>query len=169
MSDQPDLFPDDTDDASGFLIEMLDTAPTVLVKKLSNNDRDWAKFPNKHQAGVYIPVKQRDGGFFPPLQIKEREADKPDIREAFFRTEWPQVDETKETRLVNYTSKGEETHMTGVPKEAFADLSPASFLVMARTGEGEQTSYRCLTSDSASATTVMLVDALKLAPDFRID
>jgi len=169
MSDQPDLFPDDADEASSLLIEMLDTAPTVLVKKLSNNDRDWAQFFNKRQAGVYVPAKQRDGGFVPHLKLKEREEGEADILEVYFRTEWPQVDETRETRLVHYTSKGEETHMTGLPKAAFADLSPASFLVMEKTGEGERTSYRCLTIDSASDAAVMLVDALELAPDFLID
>jgi hypothetical protein len=59
-------FSTEADDVSALLIEMLDKAPNVLVKKLSNNDRDWARLPNKHQAGVYIPPTQRDGGFFPP-------------------------------------------------------------------------------------------------------
>jgi len=169
MSDQPDLFPDDSDEASSLLIEMLNTAPTVLVKKLSNNDRDWAQLTNKHQAGVYIPPKQRDGGFFPPLKAKERAEGQADILEVYFTSEWPQVDETRNTRLVHYTSKGAETHMTGLPKGVFADLSPASFLVMARTGEGEETTYRCLTIDSASDAAMMLVDALELEPDFLID
>ena len=70
---------------------------------------------------------------------------------------------------MHYTSKGAETHLTGVPRAAFADLSPASFLVMARFGEGEQTVFRCLTVDSASDAAVMLVDALELGPDFLID
>jgi hypothetical protein len=169
MSDEPDLFAGDMDDTSTLLVEMLNTATVVLVKKLSNNDRDWAQFSNKHQGGVYMPVKQRDGGFFPPLGVKEREADKPEIREVFFMTEWPQLDETRETRLVNYRSKGEETHVTGVPSAAFAELSPASFLVMEKIGEGAETSYRCLTIDSASDAAVMLVDALELPPDFLID
>jgi DNA mismatch endonuclease, patch repair protein len=59
-------------DVSTLLVVLLEQASNVLVKKLSNNDRDWAQFSNKHQAGVYIPPKQRDGGFFPPLAIKER-------------------------------------------------------------------------------------------------
>lgn len=59
--------------------------------------------------------------------------------------------------------------MTGLPKAAFAELLPASFLVMARFGEGEEAVYRCLTVDSASDAAVMLVDALELEPDFLID
>ena len=156
-------------DVSNFLLALLEQASNVLVKKLSNNDRDWAKFPNKHQAGVYIPVEQRDGGFFPPLQLKERESDKPDIFEVSLRTKWPQTGETRESRLVNYTSKGVETHLTRVPKAAFAELSPASFFVMARFGQGEDVVYHCLTVDSASDAAVMLVDALELEPDFLID
>ena len=126
------------------LVALLEQASNVLVKKLSNNDRDWARFSNKHQAGVYIPLKQRDGGFFPPLMAKDRPADAAEILETYFTTEWPQVGEIRRTRLVHYTSKG-ATHMTGIPKAAFAELSPASFLVMARFGDGKQAIYRCLT------------------------
>jgi hypothetical protein len=178
MTDPVDLFSQDSDDASftkegddvsALLIEMLETASTVLVKKLSNNDRDWARLANKHQAGVYIPPAQRDGGAFPALTVKEREEGGADIREVYFRTEWPQIGETKKTRLVHYTSKGAETHMTGLPKAAFADLSPASFIVMEKFGEGDGLYYRCLTVDSASEAAVMLVDALQLPPDFLID
>ncbi|MBP0114364.1 type II restriction endonuclease [Bradyrhizobium vignae] len=179
MADSVDLFASDEDDASvdqsgndvsELLIRLLEEAPRLLVKKLSNNDRDWAQRKNKHQGGVYIPLEQRDGGFFPPLGLKERDEEGEPIYEAFLRTEWPQVGETKESRLVNYTSKGEETHMTRVPKAAFADLSPASFLVMARFGKGaKEKVYRCLTVDSASDAAVMLVDALELGPDFLID
>jgi EcoRII C terminal len=156
-------------DVSGLLVALLEQASNVLVKKLSNNDRDWAQFSNKHQAGVYIPPKQRDGGFFPSLVIKARASGAAEILETYFTTEWPQVGEIRRTRLVNYTSKGTETHMTGLPKAAFAELLPASFLVMARFGEGEQAIYRCLTVDSASDAAVMLVDALELEPDFLID
>jgi hypothetical protein len=177
MTDQVDLFDEEDDrsvdqsgnDVSELLVRLLEEAPNLLVKKLSNNDRDWAQLPNKHQGGVYIPVEQRDGGFFPKLALKERKKqDDADIFEAWLTTEWPQVSERKQSRLVNYTSKGEETHMTRVPKAAFADLAPASFLVMARFGEGEKTVYRCLTVDSASDAAVMLVDALELGPDFLI-
>ena len=115
------------------LARLFDRADQVLVKKLSNNDRDWARHKNKHQAGVYIPHEQRDGGFFPALQAKERKEEGAEIREVYFPTVWPQLaDEEKLTRLVHYTSKGQETHMTGLPKEAFAELLPASFLVMGR-------------------------------------
>src|SRR5689334_7084617 len=88
-------------EVSELLIELLDEAPHLLVKKLSNNDRDWAQLPNKHQGGVYIPVDQRDGGFFPKLKQKERDPKEEPIFEAFVTTEWPQISETKRSRLVN--------------------------------------------------------------------
>ena len=58
LSDQGD------DDVSNLLVALLEQASNALVKKLSNNDRDWAQFSNKHQAGVYIPEAARRR-FFP--------------------------------------------------------------------------------------------------------
>ncbi|MGR9168620.1 type II restriction endonuclease [Rhizobium sp. KDH_Rht_773_N] len=163
---QTDLFEMEQPSAS-LLASLLETADAVLVKKLSNNDRDWAKFGNKHQAGVYMPPAQRDSGFFPPLQEIERpDPNAAPIRVTTFSTFWPQFDVTRETFIRHYTSKGPETHMTRLPKEAFSELSPASFLVMARTGE---TAYTCLTIDSASDDAILLADALELEPDFLID
>lgn len=142
----------------------------VLVKKLSNNDRDWARFSNKHQAGVYIPHEQRDEGFFPTLEVKER--DDPDadaIRERFFTTIWPQFgNEEKQSRLVHYTSKGQETHLTRLPKDAFAELLPASFLIMGRIERDGQYCYECLSVDSASEEADLLTEMLDLEPDFLI-
>lgn len=170
MAAQPDLFAEEADGSASLLADLLHTAGSVLVKKLSNNDRDWAQLPNKHQAGVYIFPEQRDSGFFPPLVAKERDDPEADeIRETYFRTEWPQVGEVKEdTRLVNYTSKGAETHLTRVPKGAFSTLSPASYLIMGRYPEGEGANYRCLTIDSNSDDALVLADVLGLEPDFVI-
>ncbi|MCO4054934.1 MAG: restriction endonuclease [Bosea sp.] len=169
MSLQADLFNDLGSKPASLLVRLLDSADTVLVKKLSNNDRDWARFSNKHQAGVYMPPAQRDGGFFPPLVEKERDKGEP-IREAYFRTVWPAVDETRDdTRLVHYTSKGSETHMTRLPKEAFRDLDPASFLVMAQRNEAGQPFYECLTISSTTDDALLLADLLDMQPDFRIE
>lgn len=142
----------------------------VLVKKLSNNDRDWARFSNKHQAGVYIPHEQRDGGFFPALEVKVRDdPDADEIRERFFTTIWPQLgNEEKQSRLVHYTSKGQETHLTRLPKDAFAELLPASFLIMGRIERDGQYGYECLCIDSASEEADLLAEMLDLEPDFLI-
>lgn len=143
----------------------------ILVKKLSNNDRDWARFSNKHQAGVYIPHEQRDSGFFPVLDIKVRcNPDDNEIRECFFTTVWPQLgNEEKKTRLVHYTSKGQETHLTGLPKVCFAELLPASFLIVGRSKTEGQHRYECLSVDSASEEAELLAEMLDMETNFLIN
>lgn len=148
----------------------MDRCDRVLVKKLSNNDRGWARKPKTtNQDGPYIPVEQRDGGFFPPLMNKARPnpEDAP-IREVFFTTRWPQAELEKRSRLVNYTSKGSETHLTGVPKELFAELLPASFLVMGRFAQAGEYAYECITIDSDSDEAALLSDLFVLDADFLI-
>jgi hypothetical protein len=163
---QGELF--ETGDGTGALLtDMLSTAGQVFIKKLSNNDRDWAQLVNKHQAGVYVPPAQRDGGFFPALGAKSRKDPEADeIRQAYFYTEWPQVAERRRTRLVHYTRKGAETHITGLPKPAFSELAPASWLVMAPKPDAEETTFTCLTVDSQSEAARILVDTLDLRADF---
>lgn len=168
MAAQNDLFAEDGAGSASLLADLLRSAERVLVKKLSNNDRDWASLRNKHQAGVYMPPAQRDSGFFPPLASKQRAGGGAEIRECFFRTEWPQVGESRETRLVHYTSKGPETHMTGLPKAAFAALSPASLLVMGRYSSESGIFFHCLTIDSNSEDALILADAFGLDADFVI-
>lgn len=162
IEQQPDLFSER--EPSVLLSRLLDECEALFVKKLSLNDRDWARLPNKHQAGIYIPPRERDGGFFPPLITKERddpEAD--DIREAFFSIDWPEVGLGKEARLVHYTSKGPETHLTRLPKPAFRDLAPASLVVLGRDRGG---AFRALTLDSEGADCEILSDMLDLPPEF---
>lgn len=165
-------FEETTHDQAGLLTGLLKRSERVLVKKLSNNDRDWARFSNKHQAGVYMPADQREGGFFPPLTSKNRsDPEAAEIREAWFKTSWPQAtgsEQNKVTRIVHYTSKGPETHMTYLPKECFAQLSPASLLVIGRSEQGDTVRYECLTVDSASEEVDLLRAQLEFTPDFLI-
>lgn len=156
-------------DADPSLLEkLLAESSQVFLKKLSNNDRDWAVMKNKHQAGVYIPATERDGGFFPPLVVREDtggESGSAAIREAMLHTEWPQHSETSEARLTNYTSKGQETHLTRLPKAAFAELAPASYLVMGKIAAGNGSNiYRCLTIDSYSDEVDFLLEWLAADP-----
>lgn len=161
-----------TEGDADLLNALFSKADRILVKKLSNNDRDWAFLEDKHQGGVYIPHEHRDGGFFPPLELKPRanpEAHK--IWEKCFTTYWPQVEGTdavKRSRLVNYTSKGQETHMTRLPKSVFAELLPASFLVMGRITLEKETAFECLTIDSASDEASLLAELFDIGPDFLI-
>ena len=168
--DQAQFEFDDKGNDAELLTGLLDRSDRILVKKLSNNDRDWARFKNKHQAGVYIPHEQRDGGFFPALEAKVRENPEGDeIRERILTTIWPQSGfEERQSRLVHYTSKGQETHLTRVPKVQFADLLPASFLVMGRSQHKDEMIYHCLTIDSASDEAALLADLLDLGPEFLV-
>lgn len=153
---------------ASLLTQLLDQAGVVFVKKLSNNDRNWTWNRSLHQYGPYIPAAQRDSGFFPRLTVKARNSEQgEEIREAFFPTWWPQYGLEKTSRLVNYRSKGEETHLTGVPKVAFSGLSPSSFLVIGRVETGGLIEYRCLTIDSASDDALVLIDSLSLPADFQ--
>ena len=161
---------DDKGNDAALLTGLLDRSDRILVKKLSNNDRDWARFKNKHQAGVYIPHEQRDGGFFPALEAKLRDNPEDDeIRERLFTTVWPQSgSEERQSRLVHYTSKGQETHLTRLPKAQFGDLLPASFFVMGRMQHKGGLVYHCLTIDSASDEAALLADLLDLGPEFLV-
>lgn len=161
---EPDLFSEPETEVSGLLATLLGESESLYVKKLSLNDRDWARLPNKHQAGIYVPPAERDAGFFPPLATKARDqADAAEIREAYFEIEWPTVGESRRARLVHYTSKGPETHLTGLPKPPFRDAAPASLLVVGR-AEGR---YRAIVVDSESDEYDVAHDALSLTPDFR--
>jgi hypothetical protein len=164
------------------LNSLMQRADQLLVKKLSNNDREWAKpklddegcrIPGKwmnNQAGAYIPWKQRDSGFFPPLELKSRTDKRTDeILECYVQTHWPQFGEHRESRLVHYTSKGEETHLTGLPKSGFAELLPASFLVIGRLKTKNGYEYECLTLDSNSDEAELLAEIFNLPADFLID
>src|SRR5690349_1801438 len=102
MSIQEQVAFDQSGNDADFLKTLFEKADRVLIKKLSKNDRDWAHNSKKHQAGVYIPHKQRDGGFFPLLEVMERSDGESDvIRERFFETIWPQINGNKLSRLVH--------------------------------------------------------------------
>lgn len=159
-----DLVEDFERDTSIELVSaLLEAAESIYVKKLSLNDWQWASNRDAHQAGPYIPQADRDSGFFPELKPKLREAGKAAILEANFDIHWLEADETREARLVNFRSKGEETHLTRVCKAEFSELNPASFLLIARRHNG---SYQGITVDSHSAASSYLSDLLGLQVGF---
>lgn len=181
MSDQAEFAFEQSGADADLLTNLFEKADQVLIKKLSNNDRLWARqkedsdgrpVPGKrmnNQAGVYIPHEQRDCGFFLPLDLKERTDGKTgEIWEQFFETVWPQVPDKRQSRLVNYRSKSQETHVTGIPREAFIDLSPASYLVMGRVSREGEYAYECMTIDSASDDAGFLAELFSLDADFLI-
>jgi hypothetical protein len=155
------------DESVDDLAAALEGAEQVYLKKLSLNDWQWSENPLAHQGGVYIPHEDRDGGFFPLLGLKERPGGGAPIREIWFDLEWPQAAHTKPARLVHYTSKGQETHLTNVVKDPFRGVSPASFLVIARrrlrTGALK---FTALVADSGGAGVDFLRDLFRFSSDF---
>lgn len=183
MSAQAEFAFEQSGQDADLLTRLLENSDQVLVKKLSNNDRNWARYrvdPEtgevdrkrrmNNQAGPYIPVEERDSGFFPPLALMDRDSEEDaDIWHTYFYTVWPQASGArKKSRLVHYTSKSSETHLTGLPRELFADLLPASFMVMGARKRSEEWEYECLTIDSGSDEAALLADLFDLQPDFLI-
>lgn len=143
-------------------------ADSIFLKKLSLNDWQWTEDPDKHQNGAYIFKAERDSGFFPPLAPAPSKPGGKPIFEAFFNILWPALDcpIVIEARLVNWRSKDEETHLTRVAREAFTGLSPASFLLIAKTGVGVDAQYSATTVDSSSSGYRYLEDLFDLPPQF---
>ena len=141
-------------DADVKLLRQLDSlyqgATKVAIKKLSKNDRSWARPGGSHQAGFYVSDELR-GDFFPAdheIQPQERI---PHILEMKIRTKWPGFIELKEMTYKRYTNKGGEAHFTVPPKSAFSEVAPASFVVMAKKTDADGEFFECLVVDSNAA------------------
>jgi len=163
----PARYPEIPDGATplDLLTTVIDWSDIIYLKKLAVNDWQWADKPNAHQNGVFIPHVDRDYGFFPRLTTKHRPGEAP-IHEAFFDIFWLTANEIKEARLVHYTSKGQETHLTRVIKSVFAGLPPASILVIGRKDECEILLYSGVIVPSDSEEYDFLVDLFGLDSSF---
>jgi hypothetical protein len=161
-SSQIELFSGDEPDIA-LLSSVLEQAERIYLKRLALNDWQWAENRNAHQAGIYVPVEDRDDTrFFPRLKEKKRE-EGASILEAFLDITWVELDKARSARLVNYRSKGQETHLTRLPKECFEGLNPASFLLIAKTGE----KFLAMVLDSASTAVEYLRSILGFESSFR--
>ncbi len=140
---------------------------TLLIKKLSRNDCLWAEGREYgHQNGVYIPKEVRESGFFP--QLVNTNPAKPHIFESSLPSFWPETGETKTSALKHYSNKGPEMHFTGVPKELFSGLTPASLLLGGRLREPvAESRYWFMTIDSASEEAELVESMFDLGSDFH--
>lgn len=139
----------------------------LFIKKLSRNDCVWADGAEfGHQNGVYIPREIRETEFFPPL--RNINLDRPHIFETPFCTFWPDTGEFKKSNLKHYSNKGSEMHFTGVPKEYFTELTPASMLLggVLRKPHGESHHW-FMVIDSASDEAEILETIFDLNADFH--
>lgn len=109
------------------IAEWINRSRKLLIKKLSRNDCSWADDPSKHQAGFYVPASIQESRFFP--ELRNTNPEKPHIYDALIGTFWPSSGELRESALKHYSNKGTEYHCTRIPKDQFADLSPASLLL----------------------------------------
>ncbi|WP_316356878.1 type II restriction endonuclease [Devosia sp.] len=181
MSKQTEFTFDQPTTDADLLRSLLKRADKVLIKKLSNNDRNWARkkldaegnpVPGgktmNNQAGPYIPAETRKSDFFLPLQLLERTDGKSDeIWHREISTVWPQNEgERRTSNLRWYTSKNTETHLTGLPKSVFKDLLPASFFIMGRLTGNDGYIYECLTIDSGSEEVQLLATLFDIRADF---
>lgn len=147
--------------------EWIGKSRQLLVKKLSRNDCSWADDPeNGHQNGVYIPRVIRESDFFP--QLKNINPAKPHIFEAKLKTLWPKTGEIKASNLKHYSNKGTEMHFTGVPKDEFIELTPASLMIGGILCESiDDVSYWFMVVDSASEEVELLESMFDLDADFH--
>jgi len=141
----------------------------VAIKKLSKNDRSWAwPKPESHQAGVYIPTEFR-GSFFPSDQELPSRSDKPHILQFSIRTRWPGFrDAFKSMEYRRFTNKASEAHFTVPPRQAFAHVGPASFLVLARKKDSEGMFFDCLVVDSSSQVYATIERQFEVLPSFLV-
>lgn len=139
----------------------------LFIKKLSRNDCVWADGQEfGHQNGVYIPREIRETDFFPAL--KNINTAKPHIFETPFSTFWPETAEFKTSNLKHYSNKGTEMHFTGVPKEYFAELTPASLLIGGVLKKSHSESHHWfMVIDSASDEAEILETMFDLNADFH--
>lgn len=168
-----ELFDDVLSDTDLELLRRLDSlyegADKVAVKKLSKNDRSWAwPQPESHQAGFYVPIEFR-GCFFPADRDLPARADKPHILQTSIRARWPGFrEEASEMAYRRFTNKASEAHFTVPPKAAFADIGPASFVVLARKRDDLGCFFDCLTVDSGSAAYEAVERHFEVLPSFLV-
>ena len=158
----PDLFsPSEGSHSIEEAESLISGSSCFLLKKLARNDCSWADDPGKHQGGPYLPQTVFEGDFFP--QLVNTNTEKPHIFETLMEIDWADAGISK-SRLVHYSNKGAERHLTRVPKDEFSNLPPASYLLIAKKNNGP--SYSALTIDSFSETAEWLENKLELRSDF---
>ena len=140
------------------IASLLDNASLIFLKKLSRNDRSWAD-GGSHQNGVLIPKKIRSTDFFPSFVQGHY---------VQFSIDWPESGVSRRARYAHYESKN-EYHLTGIPKEEFADLSPRSFLLISKHRYRNDDIWKAITIDSHSEEYDYIERRLELPIEFSCD
>lgn len=142
-------------------------ADKVAIKKLSKNDRAWAwRNPENKQGGFYVPIEFR-GEFFPSDQELQIRTDIPHILQKIIRARWPGFRaDAEEMTYRRFTNKASEAHFTVPPKAAFANIGPASFVVLGRKRDDDGVFFECLTIDSGSLVYAIVEQRFEMLPSF---
>ena len=150
------------------IADWINRSQKLLIKKLSRNDCSWADDPSKHQAGFYVPASIQESRFFP--ELRNTNPEKPHIYDALINTFWPASGEIRESALKHYSNKGTEYHCTRIPKDQFANLSPASLLIGGVLEEPVGSAfYWFLVIDSISPEAEIIETVFSLEADFHFD
>lgn len=150
---------------------------TIFVKKLSRNDVSWAdSHEHGHQNGFFIPRPIAESGFFP--ELKNSNPAKPHVFDAEYQAIWPASGEMKRATIKHYSQRNPgnkekarpryEWQHTGIPREQFRNLSPASLLLVGKLGrEISGALYWFMVIDSASEEAEIMETVLDLDSDFH--
>lgn len=159
------------------ICEWVAKSQRVFIKKLSRNDTSWADTSeNGHQNGFYIPKEIAESDFFP--ELKNINPDKPHIFEVEYDTLWPASAEIRASTIKHYSLRNPgvvgkekpryEWHHTGVPKEQFREVSPASLLIVGKlTFASSGVEYWCMVVDSVSDEAEIIETEFKLNSSFH--
>lgn len=156
---------------------LVNQSESIFIKKLARNDTSWAdSSKNGHQNGFFIPRPIAESDFFPKL--KNSNPEKPHIFDAEYPTFWPASGEIKISTIKYFSMRNPsniekakpryEWQHTGMPKEQFQSLSPASLLVIGKFKQPRSgTSYWFIVVDSVSEEAEIIETAFELSADFH--
>ena len=155
----------------------IDRSQRIFIKKLSRNDCSWADgAENGHQNGFFIPREIAESDFFPELTSSNPE--KPHIYDCEYPTFWPASGEIKDSKIKYYSLRNPgvpgkerpryEWQHTGVPKEQFQELSPASILLVGKFKSDDlDASHWLIVIDSVSDEAEIVETIFSLEADFH--
>ena len=156
---------------------LVNQSESIFIKKLSRNDTSWADSSrNGHQNGFFIPRPVAESDFFPKLSNSNPE--KPHIYDVEYPTFWPASGEIKISTIKYFSMRNPadkekarpryEWQHTGIPKEQFQQLSPASLLVIGKLKQANFGSiYWFIVVDSVSEEAEIIETAFELSADFH--
>lgn len=148
----------------------------IFIKKLSRNDTSWAdSAKNGHQNGFFIPRPVAESDFFP--QLKNSNPEKPHIFDAEYLTFWPASGEVGVSTIKHFSLRNPGTanarpryewQHTGMAKEQFQALSPASLLLVGKLKQAVSgAAYWFMVVDSVSEEAEIIETVFELDADFH--